>query len=96
MTIASETNGQITLSGGQGCASQTVAPAAIVAIRDNAEESAYERLLHPGLLQLWTGHRHAFGLAGTAGNAVTSTFNTAINASRNTTHDAKLRSISTP
>lgn len=79
-TIASP-NGQITLSGGQ-----TVAPGSIVAIRDNAEERAYERQLHPTLLQLWTGTA-TLGLAGTAGNAVTSTFNTAVNSSRTTNHD---------
>ena len=83
-TIVSN-NGQIVLSGGQA-APETVAPAAIVAIRDGAEETAYERQLHPNLLQLWTG-TGTFGLAGTAGNAVTSTFNTGINASRTTNHD---------
>ena len=83
-TVA-ESNGQITLSAGP-YGPQTVAPAAVVAIRDNAEESAYERLLHPGLLQLWTGTA-TLGLAGTSGNAITSTFNTAVNASRTTNHD---------
>lgn len=78
-------NGQFTLTGGSA-GPQTVAPSAIAAIRDNAEETAYERLLHPGLLQLWTGTA-TLGLAGTAGNAVTSTFNTAVNASRTTNHD---------
>jgi putative salt-induced outer membrane protein YdiY len=83
-TIA-ESNGQITLSTGPN-GPQTVAPAAVVAIRDNAEEASYERLLHPTLLQLWTGTA-TLGLAGTAGNAVTSTFNTGVNASRTTNHD---------
>ena len=80
-----ETNGQITLSAGPN-GPQTIAPAAVVAIRDNAEEASYERLLHPTLLQLWTGTA-ALGLAGTAGNAVTSTFTTGVNASRTTNHD---------
>jgi putative salt-induced outer membrane protein YdiY len=84
VTIA-ESNGQITLSAGPN-GPQTVAPAAVVAIRDNAEEGAYERLLHPTLLQLWNGTA-TLGLAGTAGNAVTSTFNTGVNASRTTNHD---------
>ena len=84
-TIA-ETSGQITLSSGQ-TAPQTMAPSGIAVIRDNAEESAYERLLKPGLLQLWTGTA-TLGLTGTAGNAVTSTFTTGINASRTTRHDA--------
>jgi putative salt-induced outer membrane protein YdiY len=81
----SSANGQITLSGGQS-APQTVAPAGIAIIRDNAEEGAYERLLHPGLLQLWSGTA-TVGLAGTAGNAVTSTFTTGVTASRSTNHD---------
>jgi putative salt-induced outer membrane protein YdiY len=83
-TIAAA-NGQITLSGGPN-GPQTVAAAAVVAIRNDAEEGAYERLLHPGLLQLWTGTA-TLGLAGTAGNAVTSTYNTGVNASRTTNHD---------
>jgi putative salt-induced outer membrane protein YdiY len=83
-TIASA-NGQITLSTGTG-APQTVAPDSIVAIRDTAEETAYERLLHPSLLELWTGTA-TLGLAGTAGNAETSTFTTGVNASRTTNHD---------
>jgi hypothetical protein len=78
-------NGRITLSGGP-TGPQTVAPAAVVAIRDNAEEASYERLLHPTLLQLWTG-TVTLGLAGTHGNAVTSTFNTGVNASRTTNHN---------
>jgi hypothetical protein len=83
-TIASN-NGQITLSAGSG-APQAVAPAGIAAIRDGVEEASYERLLHPGLLELWTGTA-TLGLAGTAGNAVTSTFTTGVNASRTTNHD---------
>jgi putative salt-induced outer membrane protein YdiY len=84
-TISSN-NGQIVLSGGSG-APQTVPPANVVAIRDSAEEAEYERRLHPGLLQLWTG-TVTLGLAGTKGNATTSSFNTAVNASRSTTHNA--------
>jgi len=78
-------NGQITLSGGTG-GSRTVAPDAVVAIRDNAEEASYERLLHPTLLQLWSG-TVTLGLAGTAGNATTSTFSTGMHALRTTNHD---------
>ena len=83
-TIASN-NGQITLTGAG--APQTVAPTAISAIRDGAEEASYERLLHPGLLELWKGSA-TLGLAGTAGNSVTSTFNFGINAARVTNHDS--------
>jgi hypothetical protein len=80
-TISSN-NGQITLSGG-AAAPQTVPPGNIVAIRNDAEETEYERRLHPTLLQLWTGTA-TLGLAGTQGNATTNTFNTAVNASRST------------
>ena len=84
-TIASGGNGEIMLSNGQG-APRMVVPGNIVAIRNGTEESAYERLLNPGLLQLWTGTA-TLGLAGTAGNAVTSTFNIGVNGSRTTNHD---------
>lgn len=62
-------------------ASQTVAPAEIVAIRDAAEQKAYERMLKPGFGDLWavTGN---IGWAGTSGNAKTLTFTTPINAVR--------------
>ncbi len=84
-TPIAATNGQITLSAAP-TGQQTVAPAAVAFVRDNAEEASYERTLHPTLLQLWTGTA-TLGLAGTAGNAVTSTFNVAANAARVTTHD---------
>jgi putative salt-induced outer membrane protein YdiY len=81
----SVTNGQITLSGGTG-GPRTVAPSAVAAIRDNAEEASFERLLHPTLLQLWNGTA-TLGLAGTAGNATTSTFSAGVHALRTTNHD---------
>lgn len=65
---------------------QTVAPADVVAIRNSAEQAAYERLLHPGLSQLWTGS-FTLGFAGTSGNAQTTTFTTALGASRVTRTD---------
>jgi hypothetical protein len=57
---------------------QNVAPGEIVALRNDAEQRAYDRFLHPGLLDLWaiTG---SFNLAGTKGNAKTSTVTTPIN-----------------
>lgn len=58
----------------------------ISAIRDDAEETAYQRLLNPGWLQLWTG-TGTVGFAGTAGNAKTLTFTTGINADRRTRSD---------
>lgn len=83
-TVASS-NGQITLSTTSG-APQTVAPANIATLRDAAEQTAWERLLHPGLFQLWTGTA-TLGLAGTAGNSDTSTFTMGFNSSRATNHD---------
>ncbi|HVW07037.1 MAG TPA: hypothetical protein VHC90_00555, partial [Bryobacteraceae bacterium] len=50
----SENNGQVTLSGAPS-GPVTVALGQIDAIRNAVEEQAYERMLHPGLLQLWTG-----------------------------------------
>ncbi|MDX1981375.1 MAG: DUF481 domain-containing protein [Bryobacteraceae bacterium] len=60
---------------------QTVAPAEIVTLRNADEQKAYERLLHPGFKDLWilTG---GLNLAGTAGNAKTSTFTTPVSATR--------------
>jgi hypothetical protein len=65
---------RITAPGGP----QNVAPAEIVALRDDTEEKAYERLLHPGLLDLWT-ITGSLNLAGTKGNAKTSTITTPVN-----------------
>jgi small nuclear ribonucleoprotein (snRNP)-like protein len=60
-----------------------VSPADVIAIRDAGEQKAYEMLLHPGLLQLWSASG-SIGWAGTEGNAQTSTFTTAVNAARQT------------
>ena len=57
---------------------QTVAPNDIVALRDDTEQRAYVRLLHPGPFDLWT-ITGSFNLAGTKGNARTSTVTTPIN-----------------
>jgi small nuclear ribonucleoprotein (snRNP)-like protein len=63
-----------------------VSPGEVAAIRDADDQKAYERLLNPGLLQLWSGGG-SVGWAGTNGNAQTSTFTTAFNAVRVTTTD---------
>lgn len=60
---------------------QTVAPQDIVALRNDAEQKTYERLLHPGLLDLWTV-TGSLNLAGTQGNAETSTLTTPLNFAR--------------
>ena len=63
-----------------------VSPGEVAAIRDADEQKAYERLLNPGLLQLWSGGG-SVGWAGTSGNAKTTTFTTAFNAARVTNTD---------
>ncbi len=63
-----------------------VAPGDVAAIRNETEQKAYERLLNPDLLQLWTGTA-TLGWAGTNGNAKTLTFTTAVAASRITNTD---------
>lgn len=57
---------------------EVVAPADIVALRNDKEQAAYERFLHPGPLDLWvvTG---SLNFAGTKGNAATSTLTTPFN-----------------
>jgi putative salt-induced outer membrane protein YdiY len=58
----------------------------IAALRNADEQNAYERLLNPGLLNLWAGGG-SVGWAGTNGNAKTLTFTTAFNAARLTNTD---------
>ncbi|MFN7924365.1 MAG: DUF481 domain-containing protein [Bryobacteraceae bacterium] len=65
---------------------QSVAPAEIVALRNDAEQKAYERLLHPGILDVWAGGA-TIGWAGTSGNARTGTFTTGLTAARVTNTD---------
>lgn len=69
-----------------GGSKQVVAPSDITALRDAAEQRAYERLLNPGWGQVWviTG---SIGIAGTSGNAKTATFTTPVNAVRATNSD---------
>lgn len=57
---------------------QTVPPSDIVALRNDAEQAAYQRLLRPGLLDLWT-ITGSLNIAGTKGNAETSTLTTPVN-----------------
>ncbi len=63
-----------------------VAPAEVTAIRNPDEQRAYERLLHPGLGQLWAGTA-TVGLAGANGNAKTLTFTSSLDAARITNTD---------
>ncbi len=58
----------------------------IAVLRNEDEQRSYERMLHPGWGELWTG-TGTIGFAGTAGNAKTLTFTTGINADRATNND---------
>ncbi len=69
-----------------GADKRQVAPADIVALRNADEQRAYERLLAPGLGDLWAGTA-TVGWAGTSGNAKTGTFATGMNAARVTNTD---------
>ena len=64
----------------------TAAPADVKTIRDDAEQAAVDRLVHPNWGQLWTG-TGTLGLAGTAGNAEALTFTVGLNAARTTNTD---------
>jgi hypothetical protein len=83
-----------------GGAPQIVTPTEIVALRNEKEQAAHERLLHPGLLDLWviTG---SLNIAGAKGNAATSTLTTPINfvrasnTSRTTAYFNSIRSKAT-
>ena len=55
----------------------------VTAVRDTAEQAAYERLLHPGILELWAGYFDT-GLAFARGNSYTDTLTTAFIANRET------------
>ena len=87
-------NGQIQVG------SQTLAPKDVGALRNDAEQKAYERLLHPGLLDLWTG-TGSLNVAGAQGNAETSTLTTpfnfvrASNTTRTTAYFNSIRSTAT-
>lgn len=59
---------------------------AIGAMRNPAEQRTWERLQHPGLLELWTGFFDT-GFALARGNARTDTLTTAFNATRVTRKD---------
>lgn len=81
-------------------APETYAPAEIAALRNDAEQRTYERLLRPGLLDLWT-ISGGLNIAGTKGNAETSTLTTplrfvrASNTSRTTAYFNSIRSTAT-
>jgi hypothetical protein len=65
---------------------RTVPLTEITALRNADEQRAYERLLNPSWTELWT-ITGSLGLAGTAGNARTSTFTVPVAMSRVTNSD---------
>src|SRR5436190_5035633 len=58
----------------------------LIAIRSGEEQAAYERLLNPSWTQAWAGSA-TVGLAGTVGNARSSTFVGSLDAARPTNTD---------
>lgn len=62
------------------------APQDVAAIRNNAEQAAYEQSLNPGFSQNWAGGLN-LGYALTRGNSRTSNLALAFNANRATLHD---------
>jgi len=64
----------------------TVAKADVAGLRSDAEQTAYEKSLHPGLLQGWAGGANV-GFALTAGNSDTRSLALAFTADRKTLHD---------
>ena len=79
---------------------QAVPPSDIIALRNDAEQRTYERFIHPGLLDLWTV-TGSVNIAGSKGNAETSTLITPINfarasnTSRTTAYFNSIRSTAT-
>jgi hypothetical protein len=69
-----------------GADHRQVPPTDIVALRNDAEERAYRRMLDPGLVDLWAGTAN-ISWAGTLGNARTTTWTSAVNAARVTRTD---------
>jgi putative salt-induced outer membrane protein YdiY len=79
---------------------EAVPPSDIIALRNDAEQRTYERFIHPGLLDLWTV-TGSVNIAGSKGNAETSTLITPIsfarasNTSRTTAYFNSIRSTAT-
>jgi putative salt-induced outer membrane protein YdiY len=69
-----------------GGETRSVPLAEVGVLRDSAEQAAYERMLNPGLGDLWTV-TGTLGLAATAGNAKTFSFTLPVSAARVTNTD---------
>jgi putative salt-induced outer membrane protein YdiY len=66
-----------------GPETKTAPLAAVATVRDDAEQHAFERLEHPGILELWAGNFDV-GLALANGNARSESLTTAFTAGRRT------------
>jgi putative salt-induced outer membrane protein YdiY len=66
---------------------QTVPRADVATMRSPADQAAYEKSLHPGMLEGWTGGGN-FGLAVARGNSQTTNLALGFNALRKTNNDA--------
>jgi putative salt-induced outer membrane protein len=78
-------DGTLAVSTAQG-GTVDVAKAEVTALRSDAEEAAYEKSLHPNLLQGWKGGA-TLGFALTGGNSETKNLAIAFTADRKTSHD---------
>ena len=83
--------GKISSAGDQlqvaaGPQTKTAPLAAVGAVRNDAEQHTFERLQHPGILELWNGNFDV-GLALARGNARSETLTTGLTAGRATTTD---------
>jgi hypothetical protein len=67
--------------------SQTVPQSDIAVMRSPADQAAYEKSLHPGMMQGWAGDG-SFGLALARGNSQTTNVALGVDATRRTTTDA--------
>jgi len=83
-TVKSE-DGNYVVSTPQGA--QTVAKSEVAVMRSPADQAAYEKSLHPGLMEGWTGGGN-FGLALARGNSDTTNVALGFDATRKTTNDA--------
>jgi putative salt-induced outer membrane protein YdiY len=75
---------QLQIAAGTG--TKTAPLAGVAAVRDAAEQHHFERLLHPGILELWNGNLD-IGLALARGNARSDMLSTAFTAGRATRTD---------
>jgi putative salt-induced outer membrane protein len=75
-----------TLQVATATATRSIPLAQVGAVRNPAEQRTWERLQHPGILELWTGY-FDLGLAFARGNSYADTLTTNFNASRVTRKD---------